>query len=287
MDAVFVDLTYRGLELGRRVKLHEVGPTTAYLEHGTPMPVGSQVVIATDEGLSIPVEVVRVHEQVAGAEMPPGMRVRAGALDGEAAAWWQRLVSREDPAIPEPPGEVVRAEPRAVKAEDPKGEAAEAEAAKAEAAKAEAAKDEAKASAAAEAEADAGPTDPSATAPTDEAARGEAARGEAAAGEPAAPADQAAPSDRAAPADQAAPSDDAAAAPPAAPPEPPGSEEEAPGKPARRTIVMTAAEIREAIGRDPIGGDGEPAPNQSSQGKNGESGGARGKGGRRRRRRRS
>ncbi|HEU5060077.1 MAG TPA: hypothetical protein VFU21_26275 [Kofleriaceae bacterium] len=98
---VFVDVTYRGLELGRRLKLREVGPSTAYLEHGTPMPVGSQVVLATDEGLAIPVVVVRVHEQVAGAEMPPGMRVQASGLEGAAAGWWRELVSRDDPQIPE------------------------------------------------------------------------------------------------------------------------------------------------------------------------------------------
>lgn len=98
---VFVDVTYRGLELGRRLKLREVGPSTAYLEHGTPMPVGSQVLLSTDDGLSIPVLVVRVHEQVAGAEMPPGMRVQATGLDGAAAGWWADLVSREDPQIPE------------------------------------------------------------------------------------------------------------------------------------------------------------------------------------------
>jgi len=98
---VFVDVTYRGLELGRRLKLREVGPSTAYLEHGTPMPVGAQVLLSTDEGLSIPVLVVRVHEQVAGAEMPPGMRVQATGLDGAAAGWWRDLVSREDPQIPE------------------------------------------------------------------------------------------------------------------------------------------------------------------------------------------
>lgn len=130
---VFVDVTYRGLELGRRLKLREVGPSTAYLEHGTPMPVGSQVVLATDDGLAIPVVVVRVHEQVAGAEMPPGMRVQASDLDGPAASWWRDLVSREDPQIPErevapmrrakplepppmpsaPPAEVVEEQPQA------------------------------------------------------------------------------------------------------------------------------------------------------------------------------
>jgi hypothetical protein len=134
---VFVDVTYRGLELGRRLKLREVGPSTAYLEHGTPMPVGSQVILATDEGLSIPVVVLRVHEQVAGAEMPPGMRVQAPALEGAAAGWWSGLVTREDPRIPElevvvarperkapppPPAEVAPPEeppPVEIEAEDP------------------------------------------------------------------------------------------------------------------------------------------------------------------------
>jgi hypothetical protein len=98
---VFVDVTYRGLELGRRLKLREVGPSTAYLEHGTPMPVGAQVLLSTEQGLSIPVTVVRVHEQVAGAEMPPGMRVQASGLEGAAASWWRDLISRDDPQIPE------------------------------------------------------------------------------------------------------------------------------------------------------------------------------------------
>ncbi|HKE16255.1 MAG TPA: hypothetical protein VKB80_15385 [Kofleriaceae bacterium] len=101
---VFVDVAYRGLEVGRRVKLVDVGPRTAYLEHGTPMPVGSGLVIRTDRGLAIPVVVIRVHEQVAGAELAPGMRIRSDALDGDAAGWWRAQLSREeDPAIPEMP----------------------------------------------------------------------------------------------------------------------------------------------------------------------------------------
>jgi hypothetical protein len=101
---VFVDVAYRGLEVGRRVKLVDVGPRTAYLEHGTPMPVGSGLVIRTDVGLAIPVVVIRIHEQVAGAELPPGMRIRSDELDGDAAGWWRALVSREeDPSIPELP----------------------------------------------------------------------------------------------------------------------------------------------------------------------------------------
>jgi hypothetical protein len=99
----FVDVAYRGLEVGRRLKLHDVGPNTGYLEHGAPMPVGSGLVMRTDDGLSIPVVVIRVHEQVAGADMAPGMRIRAEALDGAEANWWQALVSRDDPEIPELP----------------------------------------------------------------------------------------------------------------------------------------------------------------------------------------
>ena len=100
---VFVDVAYSGLEVGRRLKLREVGPRTAYLEHGTPMPVGSGLLLRNDSGLAIPVVVIRVHEQVAGAEMPPGMRIKAEELAGAAAEWWGGLVSREDPEIPELP----------------------------------------------------------------------------------------------------------------------------------------------------------------------------------------
>jgi hypothetical protein len=101
MSEAFVDVTYRGLEVGRRLKLTQVGPSTAYLEHGTPMPVGAQVELAVDGGLTIPAVVLRVHEQVAGAELAPGMRVRAAALEGAAAGWWQERVSCADPVIPE------------------------------------------------------------------------------------------------------------------------------------------------------------------------------------------
>ena len=95
-----VDVTYRGLEIGRRMKLTQVGPSTAYLEHGTPMPVGSQMELTTDDGLTISAVVLRVHEQVAGAEQAPGMRVRA-SLEGAATGWWRKLVSCDDPTIPE------------------------------------------------------------------------------------------------------------------------------------------------------------------------------------------
>ena len=115
----FVDVAYRGLEVGRRLKLHDVGPRTAHLEHGTPMPVGCELAIRTDAGLSIRVMVIRVHEQVAGAELPPGMRVRADQLEGDAAGWWSALVSREDPEIPELPVTPVVPMPRAEQVAEP------------------------------------------------------------------------------------------------------------------------------------------------------------------------
>jgi hypothetical protein len=99
----FVDVAYRGLEVGRRLRLHDVGPRTAHLEHGTPMPVGCELAMRTDAGLTIRVMVIRVHEQVAGAELTPGMRVEAVDLEGAAAGWWEALVTREDPEIPELP----------------------------------------------------------------------------------------------------------------------------------------------------------------------------------------
>ncbi len=98
----FVDVTYRGLDAGRRLKLTDLGPETGYLEMPRPLPVGARFAILTDEGHEIAAEVVRVHEQVAGAEMPPGVRLRA-RVEGEAAAWWSSRVSRRDPPIPAPP----------------------------------------------------------------------------------------------------------------------------------------------------------------------------------------
>jgi len=46
----FVDLTYRGLSLGRRIKLTQVRPSSGYLELPSPMPVGTLVAISTDDG---------------------------------------------------------------------------------------------------------------------------------------------------------------------------------------------------------------------------------------------
>jgi hypothetical protein len=105
----FVDLNYRGLSLGRRIKLTQVRPTTGYLEHPTPMPVGTHVAISTDEGVSFDAVVTHVHEQVGGSDKAPGMTVRPALADDRASSWWTARV-----ALPElePPKPVTR--PRAI-----------------------------------------------------------------------------------------------------------------------------------------------------------------------------
>ena len=102
MSESFVDLTYRGLALGRRVKLTQVRPSSGYDELPTPMPVGTSIGIATDDGLVTSAIVTEIHEQVGGAEHVPGMLVKP-ALDGDAArAWWSARVTLPELA-PEPP----------------------------------------------------------------------------------------------------------------------------------------------------------------------------------------
>jgi hypothetical protein len=98
----FVDVTYRGLDAGRRLKLTDLGPETGYLEMARPLPVGARLALTTDEGCELKAVVVRVHEQVAGAELPPGMRIRLVDAEGEAAEWWSFRVGRSDPVIPAP-----------------------------------------------------------------------------------------------------------------------------------------------------------------------------------------
>jgi hypothetical protein len=104
----FVDLTYRGLPLGRRVKLTEVRPSTGYLEVPLPMPVGAAIAILTDDTVALEATVVEVHEQVTGIERVAGMVVRP-KLEGDAAkTWWKARVALPelDPkptAVPRPP----------------------------------------------------------------------------------------------------------------------------------------------------------------------------------------
>ena len=96
MPETFVDVTSRGLEVGRQLRLCDVGPGGAYLEHPLPMPVGARLRIDAGDGIAIAAVVVRVQEQVAGAERPPGMFVKVIEMAGAAEAWWKERVTRDD-----------------------------------------------------------------------------------------------------------------------------------------------------------------------------------------------
>jgi len=98
----FVDLTYRGLPLGRRVKLAQVRAATGYLELPAPMPVGTTIGITTDEGLAFEGKVVAIHEQVGGSDKPPGMRVAPELGKPEVVSWWGARAS-DEPEPVEPP----------------------------------------------------------------------------------------------------------------------------------------------------------------------------------------
>ena len=92
VSETFVDLTYRGLPLGRRIKLTQVRPTTAYLEVPAPMPVGTMIGILTDDTVALDAQVVEVHEQVAGATQPAGMTVKPKLVGDAAQSWWSTRV---------------------------------------------------------------------------------------------------------------------------------------------------------------------------------------------------
>jgi hypothetical protein len=96
MSDCFVDLSYRGLALARRVKLTQLRPSTGYVEMPAPMPVGTQVAIATDDGVTIEALVAEIHEQVGGSSHTPGMLVRP-SLAGAGADWWTARVELPDP----------------------------------------------------------------------------------------------------------------------------------------------------------------------------------------------
>lgn len=99
----FVDLTYRGLALGRRIKLTQVRPTTGYLELPMPMPVGTAIAIATDEGVTLDAVVVQIHEQVGGSDRVPGMTVKPALGAGAASSWWQARVALPEESDPKGP----------------------------------------------------------------------------------------------------------------------------------------------------------------------------------------
>lgn len=98
----FVDLSYRGLSLGRRIKLTQVRPSSGYVELPSPMPVGTQIALTTDEGVAFDATVAWIHEQVAGAERQPGMVVIPELGSDAAAAWWKARVALPDDNVPRP-----------------------------------------------------------------------------------------------------------------------------------------------------------------------------------------
>jgi hypothetical protein len=123
MTETFVDLTYRGLSLGRRVKLTQVHKTTGYLEHPTPMPVGTAVSIATDEGLTFDAVVDAIHEQVGGSDKAPGMRVKPTFASDQLTTWWNARVHSDAP-VPAPTPEKVTVRPRTATVPEPNPAAA-------------------------------------------------------------------------------------------------------------------------------------------------------------------
>ena len=104
MSDAFVDLSYRGLVLGKRIKLTQVRQATGYLELPTPMPVGTAIGIAADDGTLLEAVVAEVREQTAGAgpDNPPGMLVKP-KLDGDAErTWWTQHVDKVAKEAPQP-----------------------------------------------------------------------------------------------------------------------------------------------------------------------------------------
>ncbi|MGE0549550.1 MAG: hypothetical protein AB7R00_20960 [Kofleriaceae bacterium] len=101
----FVDLTYRGMSLARRVKLTQVRPTTCYLEMPTPMPVGTSIRITTDDGIELEATVMSIHEQVGGSDKPPGMTVApklAADASDPAVVWFKARVALPEETAPAP-----------------------------------------------------------------------------------------------------------------------------------------------------------------------------------------
>jgi hypothetical protein len=113
-----VDLSYRGLVLGKRVRLLQVGPRSAYVAHEAPMPVGTELTLTVDESLAIPVQVARVREGDP-REGAAGMWLWADAAEERARAWWGEHVTADDPRIPEPGGGRIRTEAPVVPASAP------------------------------------------------------------------------------------------------------------------------------------------------------------------------
>ncbi len=104
-----VDVSYRGFVLGKRLRLLQVGPRSAYVACDAPMPVGTELILAVDETMTIPAQVARVRE-ADSKDGPTGMWLWTDAAETRAQAWWDTHVSAPDPPIPEPAGGHIRTE---------------------------------------------------------------------------------------------------------------------------------------------------------------------------------
>lgn len=133
----FVDLTYRGLPLGRRVKLTQIRPSTGYLEMPAPMPVGTAIAITTDEGMTLEATVTAIHEQVGGSDKAPGMVVAPKLDEPAVTSWWSARVALPEEEKPEPRtgGLTVRPRSHTIPAPPPEGALAAADPADPEAGK--------------------------------------------------------------------------------------------------------------------------------------------------------
>jgi len=115
----FVDLAYRGLPLGRRIKLTQIRPSTGYLEVPTPMPVGTTITIDGSEGVTFEAIVAAIQEQVGGIDRAPGMLVKP-KLDGAAAEWWKsRVALPDEQPKPRPRPKITTVRPRSQTQETP------------------------------------------------------------------------------------------------------------------------------------------------------------------------
>lgn len=104
MSESLVDLSYRGLVLGKRIKLTQVRATAGFLEMPNPMPVGTTIAITAEDGTVLEATVGEVREQITGADRAPGMTVTP-KLDADAArTWWkQRVTVPDEPHVAELP----------------------------------------------------------------------------------------------------------------------------------------------------------------------------------------
>jgi hypothetical protein len=126
----FIDLSYRGLSIGERIRLSQVRPSSGYVESPAPMPVGTTIALTTDEGVTLEARVAGVHEQVGGSTQPPGMHIRPTLTEDKASLWWQaRVTLPDDPALREraPEKSITTVRPRSKTIPNPVPEAPKAE----------------------------------------------------------------------------------------------------------------------------------------------------------------